>query len=251
MVPNKLETMNNCDTIVLADAHLDGENAELDHFIAFLAELRAHEIRALYLLGDMCNIWLGTPKMQLPYHEPLLAALHELRDAGTRLHYVEGNRDYFLAHLYLHNPFHDIASDFLEERLGQIHIYFSHGDLVNMHDRQYHVWRRFSRNPVLFSVVNVLPQSFLIHLIHSLERKFRMTNSRHRTTFPQDTCRQYAERLWQKGYDLILLGHFHEQHYLRSSESDTSKILYTLPAWKDTHDYLCLSSEGTPSFHRF
>ncbi len=243
--------MNSQETIVLADAHLDGFNAELDCFIAFLAELRQHAVHALFMLGDLCNIWLGTPKMHLPYQEDLITAFHDLRDAGIQLNYVEGNRDYFLRRRYLNNPFHNIASDFLQEQIGNTRVYFSHGDLVNLHDKPYRAWRAFSRNRLVFSVFNALPRSGLVRLVHLLERTFRDTNTRHKTVFPLGTCQRYAERLWEEGFDCIVLGHFHERHHVRPLGEDSSKVLYTLPAWKDSHAYLCFSPEGTPVFRHF
>lgn len=237
--------------IVVADAHLDGLNNELDRFLSFLAQLQERHIHSLFILGDLFNIWLGAPKLLLSHQKPVIDALQRLHNAGIQINYVEGNRDYFLAPLYLHAPFQNIASEFLKEEIGEKQYYFSHGDLVNIHDRQYRLWRKFSRNRLLFSVFNYLPQTVAVHIVHLLEQKFRTTNTRHKASFPLKTCRTYADSLWKQGYDVIILGHFHEGHYFTISSGHSQKALYVLPEWKKTYTYLSITAEKKPVFSQF
>ena len=87
--------------IAVADAHLDGLNNELEHFLSFLYSLQKSHIHTFYILGDLFNIWLGTPKMQLKHQHSVIEAFRKLRDLGVSVKYVEGNRDYFLSPFYL------------------------------------------------------------------------------------------------------------------------------------------------------
>ena len=243
--------MQRSDTIVLADAHLEALDEELEHFLSFLHSCQKTEIQALYLLGDLFNIWIGTAKMELSHQRPVVEKLQTLCEQGIHLVYVEGNRDYFLAPRYLDPPFHEIAQEATQRDFGQRSIYFSHGDLVNLHDTQYRRWRRFSRNPFIFKLFTLLPQRLAIAFVHKLERSFRQSNQRHKSSFPQDTCQEYAESLWSQGYDTIVLGHFHEQQTLQSSDNSGNKQLLILPAWKDGHRYLHISPEGACTFQHF
>ncbi len=243
--------MQHGDTLVLADAHLESFDEELELFLDFLHSSRQNDIQALLLLGDLFNIWIGTAKMELPHQIPVVKALQALYEHGVHLVYVEGNRDYFLAPRYLNPPFHEITSEGTQGKFGRHSIYFSHGDLVNLHDKQYRNWRRFSRNPLIFKLFSMLPQALAVAFVHKLEQTFRQSNQRHKSSFPLDTCREYAEQLWGEGYDTILLGHFHEQRRLQPSDGDARQQLLVLPSWKDGHRYLTLSPEGECAFHQF
>ena len=81
--------------VFVADAHL---NQDDDHTRAFfpLAEGAAAENAALFLLGDMFDLWFGAPGLTFGFQEPVIARLRELRRGGLRLYYVEGNRDFYL-----------------------------------------------------------------------------------------------------------------------------------------------------------
>ncbi|PID56654.1 hypothetical protein CSB45_10500 [candidate division KSB3 bacterium] len=243
--------MRHSETIVLADAHLEALDQELEHFLSFLHSCRTSGIQALYLLGDLFNIWIGTAAMELSHHLPVIEMLQTLREDGISLLYVEGNRDYFLAHRYLGFPFHEIAQEAAQRQFGQHSIYFSHGDLVNLHDRQYQFWRRFSRNVFIFNAFTLLPKRFAVACVHHLERSFRQSNQRHKSAFPHKSCQEYAQGLWDQGYDTIVLGHFHEERVLPASSNHSGRQLITLPAWKDEHRYLSISAQGICAFHHF
>lgn len=237
--------------IVVADAHLDGLNKELEHFLTFLSSLQKSSIRMLYILGDLFNIWLGTPKMQLKHQRPVIEAFWKLRERGMSVKYIEGNRDYFLSPFYLNAPFAEIASEYAQAVIGKTHVYFSHGDLVNVHDWQYRLWRRFSRNQIIYTAFKCLPRSIAVRLVHHLEQKLRGTNQRQKASFPAKTCETYAKNLLHAGYDIVILGHFHEKHHQEFLMNGQKKYLYVLPAWKDTHNYLEISNQGKCCFRRF
>lgn len=230
---------------VIADAHLDGDNAELEAFLAFLQSLgEKPHLYACYILGDLFNLWLGAPGLQLSHQRPVLEALEKLKNRGIVLKYIEGNRDYFLAPSYLNHPFHEIASEGIHEIIGKNHFYFAHGDLVNVHDRQYRLWRKFSRNRFIYAGFTHLPHVLAVPLARYLETSFRGTNLRHKAIFPAETCEEYATMLFQKDVDIVVLGHFHEGWHQEFSMQGRSKHLYVVPAWKDEHAYLRIISDG-------
>ena len=236
--------------VVVADAHIDGEHSALQEFLSFLHGLPSIRIRALYILGDLFNVWLGAPRLQLPYQGSVLEALRTLSHQGIDLIYVEGNRDYFLAPAYLGDPFRDIASESIWAEIGNHRIHFSHGDLVNVEDTQYRMWRHFSRNRGVYGMFNILPSFLALKLARYLESTFQATNQKHKTTFPADLCERYAHALFED-YDTIILGHFHQQFHQSFQFHKQAKQVYALPAWKDTPVYLEITTQGECLFQMF
>ena len=237
--------------IAVADAHLDNLDQELAHFLSFLESIQKSHPHTFYILGDLFNFWVGTPKMQLPYQVPVIKALQTLRDNGMLVKYVEGNRDYFLSPLYWKAPFSDIASEQMQERIGNLRVYLAHGDLVNVHDRPYRLWRRISRNRMIYTGFKCLPRSVALRVAHFFEHTFRGTNRKNKSAFPVKTCETYARNLLQTGYDAVILGHFHEERRQEFSLNGQKKYLYVLPAWRETHTYLQISDQGACSFRKF
>ena len=236
--------MSQTNTIVVADAHLEGAQAETAAFLAMLAAFQAAPLHRLVLLGDIFTFWIGTKKMQFPHHLPVLTALARLREQGVLLIYTEGNRDYFLSDLYLNAPFHEIVSKGTQADIGGRRWHFAHGDLINPHDWQYWRWRSFSRNRLFFALFSALPRFAAARLADAIERRFRMTNARHKSAFPAATCQEYAERLWRQGVDAIALGHFHDAYHFDAARDGRRTDLYVVPAWKDAHEYLRIDADG-------
>lgn len=236
---------------IVADAHLNGRNDELDHFLAFLDTLKISPVTVIGLLGDLFDLWLGAPKFQFSYQPPVIEALQQLRMQGKRVCYVEGNRDYFLSPHFLNAPFTHIVSESFQETIGARRFYFAHGDLINTHDRQYRLWRRFSRNRVIYAVFQSLPRVVALRLAQYLEVRFRRTNRKYKARFPEKMCTTFAREVFATGCDAVILGHFHEQRQDDFLVEGVLKTLYVLPAWKDTHTYLHITDDGAAAFRTF
>src|SRR2546426_12567181 len=99
--------------LLLGDAHLRDGDPEVDVFLNFLDSLPTGAV-ALYLLGDLFDLWVGSSAFTTESHRRVLDALRRLRAGGLRPADVEGDRDYHLRRAYLGDPF----DDFTESRLG-------------------------------------------------------------------------------------------------------------------------------------
>ena len=59
--------------------------------------------RALYLNGDLFHYLIAHPKFTTASVERVFAKFREVRDRGVAIHYVEGNRDFFLKGSFVEN----------------------------------------------------------------------------------------------------------------------------------------------------
>src|SRR5206468_1879461 len=171
---------------------------ELERFIAFLDSLSGNTA-ILYHLGDVFNIWLGSRRFEMPHMGPVLAALRRLAADGTRIHLVEGNRDFHVADGYLGDAFEAVIAEGEETHFGGRRFWLTHGDLVNAADRQYRLWRRFSKSRALWTAFSALPASVGVGVGNALEKRLRGTNARHKSYFPHQACEAYGRRLVAAG----------------------------------------------------
>ena len=80
-------------TLLVSDLHLSAERpAQRDLFLAF-AEHACSTARALYILGDLFEVWLGDDD-DTPPHPQVIEALKRVSEAGVELSVGHGNRDF-------------------------------------------------------------------------------------------------------------------------------------------------------------
>jgi len=236
--------------LLAGDAHLREADPEVDAFVTFLDSLPP-SVSALYLLGDLFDLWIAAPPFITRAHSRVLEALGRLRERGLRVSYVEGNRDYHLRSAYRGSPFCDLEEDHLETVFGSRRLFLAHGDRVNWRDRPYRLWRWAAKGPVPMWLLRLLPERQAALLAQRLERGIARTNVRHRVGFPEEECREFALRRWREGFDTVVLGHFHREMD-RTYEAPGGKVrLLILPSWREGRRSLKITADGEAVFESF
>lgn len=198
---------------VIADAHLGGPGGPAEPLVEQLEALPETECERLVLLGDLFQAWIGFERFETDDVRQVVAALRRLRAAGLPIHYVEGNRDFFLDKSPYADAFTTLGTEFAFETAG-VRYLAVHGDGLDERDRQYHLWRRLSKSAPTRFVVGHVPRRFAQHLVESTEERLSYTNLEHKREIPDDVVRRYGEKRLADGHDVLLLGHFHEpRHY--------------------------------------
>ncbi len=233
--------------IFLADAHL---NADDEHTRAFLrlAEHARDENIALFLAGDIFDLWFGTAGLTFSFQRPVVDRLRALRRDGLKAFYIEGNRDFFLKRPYEGDLFESVAEDSMRIRICGQTVFLSHGDTVNRADRAYRFWKTISKNRLAFGLATLLPSSVVLPLADRIEKRLKPTNPRFKGRFPEAEIVSFAERTFDGGADLVLLGHFHTEFLRRTVSGGRKRTLAVLPCWKEKHRCLVLDANGETSF---
>ncbi len=193
---------------ILADAHLGGPGGSAEPLLAQLAGLAAQGCRRLIILGDLFQVWVGDPRFETPDIARVVGALGELRRAGVRLDYIEGNRDFFLAGSVYEGAFDQVAGEVAFIAGGRRYLAV-HGDGLDDRDRLYRFWRGLSKNRVSRAAVRFVPRALARGIVRGTERRLARTNFKHKLRIPEEVIRRYGERRLAEGHDVLLLGHFH------------------------------------------
>jgi UDP-2,3-diacylglucosamine hydrolase len=194
---------------LIADAHLSGPGGPAGPLVAQLEALPGEGCRHLVLMGDLFQAWVGFRSFETPDVVSVVSALRALRSQGVRVEYVEGNRDFFLAGSPYADAFDRVALETSFEVDG-VRYLAVHGDGLNDKDWKYRFWRWLSKSPPVRFLVRSIPRGLAHRMVHSTERRLSQTNFKHRAALPEEAIRRYAERRLAEGYDVLLLGHFHE-----------------------------------------
>jgi UDP-2,3-diacylglucosamine hydrolase len=231
----------------VGDVHLDRDDPDLDAFLAFLDRLGRTSARIVFL-GDLFNVWLGRPELELPHQTAVVDRLRALRGAGVGIRYVEGNRDYRIGSLHAGDAVDDATDLGIEESWGGTRLFVTHGDLANARDRQYRTWRKVSRSRAVWGLFNLLPAATRLRLAESIEARMRETNLDYKHEFPEAAVREYAAPFLESGIDVVVLGHFHVEKTLTLSPPGPAGRVMVLPEWKGSRRHLEVDAGGTVAF---
>jgi len=221
-------------TIFLADAHLrapEDDNYRL--LLRFFAELQG-TADTLCILGDLFDFRIGLPQLSFEEHEPIIAALVRLRQAGTRLIYLEGNHDFQLGPCFAERIGAELYVGPVVVSLQDKQVLLCHGDLVNRADWRYRLLYHTVRNRALLWSGRLLPAS-VIHRIR--QRLQRSSGGRYADNSARWDYRRiissYASRIRLQGLDAVVLGHFH----LPLLEQDDDFTLLAVGDWIGQFSY--------------
>ena len=133
-------------TLFISDLHLEAGQPEIgEQFLSFLSgEARGAE--ALYILGDLFDVWLGDDDPN-PYYDAMKQALRDLRSSGLPVYFMHGNRDFMIGADFATETGVEILSDPTVVDLYGENVLLCHGDSLCTDDVQYQQIRAMTRSP--------------------------------------------------------------------------------------------------------
>ncbi len=195
---------------VVADAHIGGPGGAGAELFGQLRALPDAGCTDLLLLGDLFHVWVGSPKYESQDIRDFIELANQLRVAGIRVHYVEGNRDFFLDDSAYRQAFDRFALELTFDTTSGQRVLAVHGDRINTADKRHIFWSRFSKSAPVRVMMRGLPYRLARWLVDSAEREIAKTNQKYRLEIPEDALRQFGEKRIAEGIDLVVMGHFHE-----------------------------------------
>jgi UDP-2,3-diacylglucosamine hydrolase len=135
--------------LFVSDVHLDAEAPEAQrHFLDFLRAQIASPagVRALYILGDLFESWVGDDDVGGD-RSAVLAALRELTGGGTACFLLHGNRDFLIGEDFCRQTGCQLLPDPVVAEIGGEQVLLTHGDALCTDDHAYQELRSIVRTP--------------------------------------------------------------------------------------------------------
>jgi UDP-2,3-diacylglucosamine hydrolase len=131
--------------LFVSDLHLDAADPDAGaQFLDFL-EVRAARAQALYILGDLFEVWVGDDDDD-PYRARICGALRTLGAAGVPCYVMHGNRDFLLRQGFEERSGTHLLADPVILQLGDDSVLLTHGDALCTADRPYQLLRATVRD---------------------------------------------------------------------------------------------------------
>ena len=222
---------------VIGDSHIGlAEGSEVP-ILAWLDRLVNLQPRALYLNGDLFHYLIADPKFSTSSVERVFARFRELVDAGVAVHYVEGNRDFFLSGTFAEKSVTDIALEYVISAGKETYL-IVHGDMINDSDYYYRFWRFASKSALSRFGVRFIPRRLARKVVDSVEKRLARSNFKHKEQLPIEQMRQYGELRSDEGVTHVVFGHFHQKLVLEGPST-----VAVLPAWYENGEAMAIDPD--------
>jgi UDP-2,3-diacylglucosamine hydrolase len=222
---------------VIGDSHIglaEGSEVPILKWLDRFVELQP---RALYLNGDLFHYFIADPKFYTPSVENVFARFREMREGGIEVHYVEGNRDFFIKGSFAERAVTDVALEYLV-RAGTKTYLIVHGDSINDRDYAYRFWRYASKNALSRFSIRFVPRRTARKFVDNVEKRLARTNFRHKSQLPIENMREFGEKRGADGITHVVLGHFHQKLVL-----DGDSTIAVLPAWYEDGEAMAIDPD--------
>lgn len=213
-------------TLFVSDLHLAADRPETTRLFIHFLETRARQARAVYVLGDLFEVWLGDD-MILPDYQPAIAAMKALSDSGVPLFLMHGNRDFFMGEQLMQLCGATLLDDPSKIDLDGIPTLLMHGDTLCSDDLEYMKFRAMVRNPEWQN--EVLAKSPAERL--ALAKQFReisKTETGNKAENIMDVNQAEVERMFSAhSVKRLIHGHTHRpaMHELKINNQNVQRIV--------------------------
>jgi UDP-2,3-diacylglucosamine hydrolase len=223
---------------VIGDSHIGLAGGSEKDINAWMDRLAALEPRALYLNGDLFHYLIAHPKFKTSSVVKVMEKFREIRDRGIPIHYVEGNRDFFIQGSFVEDAVTDIRLEYAVAA-GTNRYLIVHGDMINDRDWQYRFWRRASKNALTKLGVNFIPKKIARDFVDGMEARLSRSNFKHKMRVPVERLEAYGRKRASEGFTHVVLGHFHEKLVL---DAGRAMKVTVLPPWYETGEAMRIDS---------
>jgi UDP-2,3-diacylglucosamine hydrolase len=141
--------------LFISDLHLDGAHPEITEQFVRFAQSEAKHARALYILGDLFEAWIGDDDPD-PDKKRALDAIRALSHAGVACYLMHGNRDFLIGRRFSEYTGARLLKDGTTIDLYGRRVLLMHGDTLCTDDHAYQRLRRIVRNPFVQFVMRSL-----------------------------------------------------------------------------------------------
>jgi len=205
----------------ISDVHLgletpEREAAKQKRLLDFFNRT-ADDASALFILGDLFDAWIEYRTVIPKGFHRILAKLHDLTDAGVKVHYLVGNHDFWTRDYFSRELGINLHLDSFDITLDGRKVHLHHGDGLDPRDHGSRFLRRVLRNRLCIWLFSWLHPDLGVALARSSSK-----SSRSYTTAKdfggRDGMRVYAAGLLANGTDIVIMGHRHVSHLERIGE---------------------------------
>jgi UDP-2,3-diacylglucosamine hydrolase len=226
----------------IADLHLAENRPDITAcFLSFLKN-EAPVAQQLYILGDLFEYWIGDDD-NTPFINEVSAALNQLKETGTQIFYIHGNRDFLIGNRFAKRSGINLLPEVdLIDLYGQP-VVVMHGDTLCTKDIGYQQFRKKSRSWWWQSIVKSLPLFVRRKIAEDYRKQSAKATSQKSQDIMDVTESEVVKCLEQYNSQILIHGHTHRPfvHDIHANNQPAKRIV--LGDWYDQGAWLKVTAE--------
>lgn len=230
-------------TLFVSDVHLSA--ARPDAVAAFLRFLdtEARTADALYVLGDLFDLWLGDDDARPP-HGQVVDALAALTASGVNLHVAMGNHDFLLGDAFRERTGCTLVAESTVVDLYGTPVLLMHGDQLCTDDTEYQDFRSYVRNPAVQQEFLALDLPARVERARSIRELARQLSQRKPEDIMDVNVDAVAAAMTEAGVAHLVHGHTHRPGLHEFSLDGAPARRLVLGDWYEGESVLRWGPEG-------
>ena len=132
-------------TYFISDLHLSADRDDINQCLFEFLREQAPQADALYVLGDLFEIWIGDDD-QNSFTLSIAKAFHDLSESGVPVYFIHGNRDFLIRQRFAKQAgFKILPEQVVIDLYGEPSL-IMHGDELCTMDIDYQAFRKKARS---------------------------------------------------------------------------------------------------------
>ncbi|HSA89033.1 MAG TPA: UDP-2,3-diacylglucosamine diphosphatase [Burkholderiales bacterium] len=230
--------------LFISDLHLTEERPEANERFIALAEGRARDAEALYVLGDFFEYWVGDDDLEDPFNAVIAGLLRDLARRGVRLFFMHGNRDFLVGERFCAATGARPLADPSVHEIHGVKTLLVHGDTLCTDDLEYQAWRRRARDPAFQAEFLAKPLAERRQAVLQMREKSRLVVQGKTADIMDVNEDAVRQAMRSHGVRRLIHGHTHRpgRHALEVDGERCER--WVLPDWYGRGGYLVLDERG-------
>lgn len=196
--------------LFISDLHLSPRTPGAISLFRTFLNGPAKTAKALFILGDFFEAWVGDDDMETPPHPDILAALHQATSEGLAIYVMHGNRDFLLGPSFAERSGCQLIDDPYILSTPEWQFVLSHGDSLCTDDTTYQTFRTQVRQKAWQQAFLSRPLTERHALATHMRQTSEQTQSEKENPYTDLNPGETDDFLRQHGYATFIHGHTHQ-----------------------------------------
>ncbi len=231
-------------TLFISDLHLSTQRPALVAAFHEFVRGPARGAAALYILGDLFDLWLGDDQLRDPLASGVAAALADLAQSGTAIYLQRGNRDFLLGERFARASGATLLDDAVVHQLHGTPTLIMHGDQLCTDDVGYQRFRAWWQDPVHRRRFLALPLFARRGIGAALQSRSRKAMANKPEEIMDVNADAVAAALRERGVTRLIHGHTHRPARHEHDVDGRTCVRQVLADWYRKASYLEVSDAG-------
>ncbi|MGF1724117.1 UDP-2,3-diacylglucosamine diphosphatase [Photobacterium nomapromontoriensis] len=230
-------------TLFISDLHLSADRPDITACFLRFMEQETLGIDALYVLGDLFEMWIGDDDNSI-FHQQIKQAFRQLTARGIPCYFIHGNRDFLIGSRFSAETGVILLPEHTVVDLYGTPTLLLHGDTLCTLDESYQRFRKKVHNRFIQWLFLCLPLSCRQHIGQKLRQGSSQNNQVKSQAVMDVTPKEVQTAMHQYQVTQMIHGHTHrpDTHQLSLDGQPATRIV--LGDWYDHGSVLVCSPSG-------